>query len=198
MSESLIFPGNKSIDNYININDNLPENSLEIIDKRISYLKENNETEKIKEELSYLASIGSVGWWYWHDIRDHHAKTEDEINKCSDNIKRFGAIEAYITTNAAQEESIKAAEYLLLAATAHDKAEDEKNRNNEEIWNTYVVPNLKRYFESCGLRKDTGIFRSQWWLEHHRHDYDKVADAYIKELKNITNTAIKKDASEKK
>ncbi len=186
------FDSDRPIETYININNPLPENYLDIINLRIAYLKENS-PKKLNEELAYLAATGSVGWWWWHEKRDHEEGIDKETKDAySDCIKEFAALEAYITTNATKRGAIKAGEYLLQAATFYDNIdEDFKNIDNkaikEYIWNREVVPRLMNCFTSCRADKNIGLERSGWWLEHQKGNHEKAAEHYLKEISMITD-----------
>ncbi len=185
------FDSDRPIENYISINKPLPKNYLDIIDSRISYLKENS-PEDLSSELAYLAATGSGGWWLWHDKREYENKDKKTKEAYSKQIKEFATIEAYITTNATREGAKKAGEYLLQAATFHDSIdEDFKNIDDkagqEYIWNREVVLRLMNYFTSCRTDKDISIERSGWWLEHQKGNHKKAAEYYLKEISMITN-----------
>lgn len=185
----IFFDSDRPIDNYININSPLPENYLDIINLRIAYLKEHN-PEKLNSELAYLAATGSIGWWRWHDKRDHEESIDEKTKEAySKQIKEFAALEAYITTDAKKDGAIRAGEYLLQAATLHDdieKDEDaEKITDISTLWEKNVIPNLKRYFSSCSLDENIGKHRSDWWLAHHDGNYDRASEAYANEIREI-------------
>ncbi len=190
------------IKKYIDINSPLPENFLGIVDTRISYLKEHS-PEKLNSELAYLAATGSTGWWWWHDKRDHEEGIDEKTKEAySKQIKEFAALEAYITTDATKDGAEKAGEYLLLAATFHDRIETQEELSEKTdikiLWGKEVIPNLKRCFSSCGLDEDIGNSRSGWWLKHRKGDSKKAAEYYLKEISLITNVDYKAILKHKK
>ncbi|MCK5234222.1 MAG: hypothetical protein KAJ88_00115 [Candidatus Aenigmarchaeota archaeon] len=183
------FDSAEPIEKYIDINSPLPENFLDIVDKRISYLKE-HKPKNLNQELGYLAATGSIGWWWWHDKRDHEEGIDEKTKEAySKQIKEFAALEAYITTSATKDGAKKAGEYLLHATKLHDdieEAEDaEKITDISALWKKNVIPNLKGYFSSCGLDENIGEHRSDFWLAHHDGNYDRASEAYANEIREI-------------
>ena len=186
------FDSSKPIENYIDINSPLPEDFLEMVDLRISYLIESESKEHLYQELAYLAATGCVGEYWWHELRDHEIienETEAErtirLHQYSEHIRKFSTLNAYTTTNATKEGALEAGQFQLNAATAYDNLDHTPEKKEiVSIFEKKVIPNLKDYFKACQLDENIGNQRSKWWLLSRENNHEKTAEAYADEILN--------------